>query len=188
MDIMNILLETKALLKGHFLLSSGLHSDTYVQCAQVLKYPNYAEEFGKEIANKVNVDVDIVVSPAMGGLIIGHEVASSLKVPFIFTERNDESTMVFRRNFNIEKGQKVLVVEDVITTGKSTKEVVKLIEEKGGIVVGTACIINRSNEVKINKKDPIYLLKVDAKTYTKEECPMCKKGSTPIKPGSRKKI
>lgn len=188
MDIMNVLLNTKALLKGHFLLSSGLHSDTYVQCAQVLKYPTYAEKFGKELANKINDDVEIVVSPAMGGIIIGHEVARALKVPFIFTERNEDSDMIFRRNFNIEKNQKVLIVEDVITTGKSTKEVVNLVEEKGGIVVNTACIINRSNGVKINDKEPIYLLKVDAKTYTKEECPMCKEGSTPIKPGSRKKV
>lgn len=186
MDIKQMLIETGALLEGHFKLSSGLHSDKYVQCAQLLKKPHYAQKCGEELAKLIDVDVDVVISPAMGGLFIGHETAKALNKDFLFTERNDENQMELRRNFKFNKGDKILIVEDVVTTGKSTKEVIRVIEELGGNVVALASIVNRTKQETLNGLKLNSLIKVDAITYEEKDCPMCKEGSEATKPGSRK--
>ena len=189
-EIIKIFEDTGALLEGHFLLSSGLHSSQYFQCAKVLQYPQYAEELGADIAEYFNdYDIDFVISPAMGGIIIGHEVARSLKTRFIFTERSKETDkMILRRGFDIDEGEKGLIVEDVLTTGRSVREVIKLLQRENARVVGTGFIVDRSNnQVKFGV--PKYaVLEMPVVTYRPEECPLCKKGIPISKPGSRKKI
>ncbi len=189
-EIIKIFTDTGALLEGHFLLSSGLHSSQYFQCARVLQYPQYAEELGEDIAEYFNdYDIDFVISPAMGGIIIGHEVARALKTRFIFTERSRETDeMTLRRGFDIEEGEKGLIVEDVLTTGRSVREVIKLLQRENVHLVGTGFIVDRSdNRTKFGV--PKYaVLKMPVVTYRPEECPLCKKGIPISKPGSRKKI
>lgn len=182
--LINILKETEALLEGHFLLSSGKHSDGYVQCAKLLMYPDKAEKAVELIVEKLNdIDFDIVLGPAMGGIIVSYELARQTGRPSIFVERED-GEMKLRRGFIIEKGQKVLIAEDVVTTGKSAFEAIKVVEEHGGEVVGIGCIVDRSNG---NINYPIYSgVKLNINTYEKEECPFCKKNIPVIKPGSRK--
>ena len=182
--LIDLLKETEALLEGHFLLSSGKHSDGYVQCAKLLMHPDKAEKAVAFIVEKIkDLDFDIVVGPAMGGVIVSYELARQTGKPSIFVERED-GEMTLRRGFSIEKGQKVLITEDVVTTGKSAYEAIKVVEDHGGVVVGIASIVNRSTD---EIKYPLYsAVKVDLKTYDKEDCPMCKAGSKPIKPGSRK--
>src|SRR5699024_2045750 len=144
--VIELLKETEALLEGHFLLSSGKHSNKYVQCAKLLQYPDKAEKAIKVIVGKLeNVGFDIVVGPAMGGIVVSYEIGRQTGKPSIFTERID-GEMVLRRGFKVEKGQKVLIGEDVITTGKSSLETIKAIEKLGGEVVGVASIVDRSNE------------------------------------------
>ena len=186
MKIETLLEKSEAILKGHFLLSSGLHSDTYIQCAKILQYPKYAELLGKKIAKRISFEVDVVVSPAIGGIIIGHEVAKALKVPFIFCERDEESKMRLRRNFKIENGQRVLIVEDVITTGKSTREVREVVESFEGKVAGYACIVERGREHELFNLISLY--RIFPKTYHHEDCPICKRRVPLVKPGSRKQI
>jgi orotate phosphoribosyltransferase len=183
--IMDMLKESDAILEGHFKLSSGKHSDKYIQCASVLKNPKNAEILGQEIAKKLPENIDLVVSPAMGGVIIGHEVAKALGVEFIFTERDENGEMILKRNFNIEKNAKVAIIEDVITTGKSTKEVIDLVEKNYGIINSLGCIVNRGNIEEIKDVGVKYLLSINPKIYTPEECPLCKNGIDIIKPGSR---
>ena len=183
MEIKTLLKKTGAILKGHFLLSSGLHSDTYIQCSKVLQYPKYAELLGKKLAKNIQFDVDIVVAPAMGGIIIGHEVARSLNKPFMFCERNKYGDMELRRSFEIVPHSKILIVEDVVTTGKSVREVANVVETLGGKVFGYACIVERSEDHSI--KDLISLYKIFPKTYDPQECPLCKNGVKLVKPGSR---
>lgn len=194
--VVEILKKTGALLEGHFILSSGLHSTNYVQCAKVFEYPEYGEEIGELIARKVldaGVKVDVVVGPALGGVIVAYEVGRKLKARAIFTERED-NIMKLRRGFEIREGENVLVVEDVVTTGKSTLEVVEVVESYGGQIVGFASVINRSgmenpfenlNE-KFKGKPYFYLVKFDFPTYKPENCPLCKSGIPAVKPGSRK--
>ncbi|HSH36249.1 orotate phosphoribosyltransferase [Schnuerera sp.] len=179
-----MLKETGALLEGHFLLSSGKHSDGYVQCAKLLMYPDKAEKAVKLIIEKLkDIDFDIVVGPAMGGIIVSYELARQMRKPGIFVEREDK-VMKFRRGFTIEKKQKVLIAEDVVTTGKSSYEAIKAVEEQGGEVIGIACIVDRSKE---DLKYPIYSgVQLNINTYEKEECPLCKANVPIIKPGSRK--
>ncbi|ABX30781.1 orotate phosphoribosyltransferase [Petrotoga mobilis SJ95] len=184
--VLKILQDTGAFLKGHFLLSSGLHSDTYIQCAKVLKYPEYSELLGKLIADKVASKIDYVVSPALGGIIIGYEVARALKVPFLFAERNEKGNMSLRRDQVINNNSKILIVEDVITTGKSTLEVAKLVESNGGYVTSFACIVNRSDKIVLENREIISLVKIQAATYSSENCPLCIQGLQLVKPGSRK--
>ncbi|TDX09628.1 MULTISPECIES: orotate phosphoribosyltransferase [Petrotoga] len=184
--VLEILKDTGAFLTGHFLLSSGLHSDTYIQCAKGLKYPEYAEFFGKLIAKKIKVKVDYVVSPALGGIIIGYEVARALKVPFLFTERDEKGNMSLRRDQVIINNSKILIVEDVITTGKSTLEVTKLVESSGGVVTSIACIVNRSSKKVLESREIISLVNIKAATYSLEKCPLCFQGLELVKPGSRK--
>ncbi len=184
-DVIGLFENNNALLGGHFKLSSGLHSGKYLQCALVLQHPAIAEKLAKAIAAKfAGTQVDLVVGPALGGVTIAYEVARALGVRGIFTER-DEGKVVLRRGFSIGSGEKVLIVEDVVTTGLSTKEVMGVVVSHGGVVVGVASIIDRS-DVK-----PDYgvkfesLAKVQVQTYKPEACPMCKEGCLALKPGSR---
>ena len=189
-EIIKIFRDTGALLEGHFLLSSGLHSSQYFQCARVLQYPQYAEELGADIAGYFNdYTIDFVISPAMGGIIIGHEAARALKARFIFTERSKETDeMILRRGFDIEEGENGLIVEDVLTTGRSVRELVNLLRKENARLVGTGFIVDRSsNRVKFGT--PKYaILEMPLVTYPPEDCPLCKKGIPISKPGSRKKI
>ncbi|MBU5485387.1 orotate phosphoribosyltransferase [Clostridium sp. MSJ-11] len=183
--IIQILKESEALLEGHFLLSSGRHSDKYCQCAKLLQYPDKAEEVLKTVSEQLrNVDFDLVVGPAMGGVVVAYELARQLKKPGIFSER-ENGVMTLRRGFEIKKGERIIISEDVITTGKSSLEVVKLIEELGGEVVGLCCIVDRRDEG-VEMPFPIYsAVKIHVKSYEKEECPLCKEGIPHVKPGSR---
>jgi len=184
--VLEILKDTGAFLKGHFLLSSGLHSDTYIQCAKVLQYPEYSEFFGKLIADKIKAKMDYVVSPALGGIIIGYEVARALNVPFLFAERDEKGNMSLRRGQTIHNNSKIVIVEDVITTGKSTLEVAKLIESNGGDIASFACIVNRSSKKVLESREILSLVNVKAATYSPENCPLCIQGLDLVKPGSRK--
>ncbi|MGM0640694.1 MAG: orotate phosphoribosyltransferase [Thermotogota bacterium] len=183
--IMDMLINSEAILEGHFKLSSGNHSDKYVQCASVLKNPKNAEILGQEIAKKLPNDIELVVSPAMGGVIIGHEVAKALGVDFIFTERHENGEMILKRNFDIEKNTKIAIIEDVITTGKSTREVIELVDKKDGIIKSLGCIVNRGEIEEIKDIGVEYLLKINPKIYKPEECPLCKENVEITKPGSR---
>ncbi|OEG71835.1 orotate phosphoribosyltransferase [Candidatus Endomicrobiellum trichonymphae] len=180
--------ENKALLNGHFKLSSGLHSDTYFQAALILQYPKEAARLAEELAKKIkenNIKVDVVVSPAMGGVIIGYEMGRALGVRAIFTERVD-GKVSFRRGFFIDEDEKVLVVEDVITTGLSTKEVIDSLKSAGAKTVAVVSIVDRSAG-KIDFGVPKFsLLSLEVRSFKEDECPMCKAGSSSVKPGSRK--
>ena len=185
MNVEQIFLDHGALLKGHFLLSSGLHSDRYLQCALVLAHPARAEEFGRALAGMIPAKPDLVVSPAMGGLIIGHEVARALGVRHCFTERVD-GTATLRRGFALKPGERALVVEDVVTTGKSTKEVFDLIRAAGAVVSGACSIVDRS-EGKASLDAPYAALwTVAVPAWTADACPACGAGTPVVKPGSRK--
>ena len=185
-EVIGIFEKYNALLSGHFKLSSGLHSAKYLQCALVLQDPELAEKLAIVIAEKVlGIDIDLVVGPALGGVTLAYEVARMLGVRGIFTER-DEGKMTLRRGFSIKPGEKVLVVEDVVTTGLSTKEVMDVVKAHGGVVVAVASIIDRSEVVPDYGVKFVSLAKVKVDTYKPEDCPLCKSGSVAIKPGSRK--
>ena len=174
--------------RGHFLLSSGLHSGDYLQCALFLAHPRRAERAGALLAASfadAGIAPDIVVAPAMGGLIIGHETARALEVPFLFTERAD-GDMVLRRGFGIAPGQRVVVVEDVVTTGKSTREVIAILKDLGADVIAVGSLVNRSGQPA--PFDPVpsrHLLAADFPTWPADECPLCREGVPIAKPGSR---
>ena len=174
--------------KGHFLLSSGLHSGDYLQCALYLAHPRRAARAGGLVADAVfdaQLDPQIIIAPAMGGLIIGHETARALDLPFLFTERS-EGTMVLRRGFGVAPGQRVVVIEDVVTTGRSTREVINILEGLGAAVIGVASMINRSGDSQPFAPLPSRsLLDVDFPTWTADECPLCRDGVPIAKPGSR---
>ena len=185
---LNILKKTNALLEGHFVLSSGLHSSKYIQCAKLLSYPVLAEKICKSLANKIKKkfkSVDLILAPAMGGVIIGYEIGKLLKKETIFCERVD-GKFTLRRGFHIKKGSKVLIIEDVITTGKSSLECVKLITKPGAKLVGFASIIDRStkNSLKI-KKNIISHMKIDVPTFKKNHLPESLKNTPITVPGSR---
>ncbi len=185
-EIYEIFKKSGALLEGHFLLTSGRHSNRYMQCAQVLKYPEYTEKLCKVIADAYrDSGVELVVGPAMGGIIVAYEVAKQLGVPNIFAER-ENGKMALRRNFSIEKGQKVLVVEDVVTTGGSVLEVINIVKEAGGEVVGAGVLVDRSNGTVDLGVQLAPVLSMEVVSYDAAECPMCKNGEgEPYKPGSR---
>ncbi|MDQ6785427.1 MAG: orotate phosphoribosyltransferase [Acidobacteriota bacterium] len=177
--------ETNALLEGHFILSSGLHSAKYLQCALALQYPKDAVKFGRAIAEQfVNEKIDTVASPAIGGLIIGFAVAQALNVRFVWTER-ENGTMTLRRGFTVKENERILVVEDVITTGGSTRECIEALETRGAKVTNAASIIDRSNGKADVGVPRIALASLDVPSYTPEACPMCKQGEVAVKPGSR---
>jgi len=184
MNVEELFLEHGALLKGHFLLSSGLHSDRYLQCALVLAQPNAAERLGRELASKAAEKPDLILSPAMGGLMIGHEVARALGVRHYFTERVD-GTVLLRRGFTLKPGEKVIVVEDVVTTGKSTKEVFEVIRAAGANVMRALSIIDRTDGALDFKAPYSALWKVTIPAWRPEACPPCRAGVPVVKPGSR---
>lgn len=175
-----------AFLEGHFQLSSGLHSPRYLQCALYLAEPARAEAAGRQLAARLKAcAAKLVVAPALGGVVIGHEVARALAVPFLFTERA-EGVMALRRGFAIDAGARVLVVEDVITTGRSTREVIELVKERGGVVTGVGAIVNRSGQENPFAPLPFTtLLTVSIPTYQPASCPLCGQGVPVVKPGSR---
>ncbi len=185
-EIIEIFEKTNALLKGHFLLTSGKHSDTYFQCAKVLQYPHYTKKIINELSEFLStLEFESVIAPAMGGLIVGYETARQTRKRFIFTER-ENNEMKLRRGFTINKGERFLVCEDVVTTGGSVKEVINIIEQNGGIVAGVISIVDRSNG-KVDFGYPFKsVLQLDVVTYEPENCPMCKAGLEIVKPGSRK--
>ena len=181
-----VLRKTDALLEGHFVLSSGLHSPQYVQCAKLLSKPTHAKKFISSLATKIKRNIksfDIILSPAMGGVIIGYEIGRLLKKETIFCERVDKKFKL-RRGFNIKKKAKVLIVEDVITTGKSSLECVRLIKKFGGKFVGIACLIDRSKNLKMSKKI-ISQVKLDIPVYKRNKLPTSLKNIQITKPGSR---
>lgn len=174
-----------ALRRGHFLLSSGLHSPAYVQCALLLESPARAAEAGESIADGLRtLAPDSVLAPALGGVIIGHEVARALGVPFRFAERAGER-LALRRGFELAPGERVVIIEDVVTTGKSTLETAALAEAAGAIVVGIGSIIDRSGGRHGFSVPFAALLPLDLPTYREDDCPLCRDGSPAIKPGSR---
>ena len=185
---LNILRKTNALLEGHFVLSSGLHSPKYIQCAKLLSYPHLAKDICKSLANKIKKNfkqIDLILAPAMGGVVIGYEIGRLLKKETIFCERV-EGKFKLRRGFSIKKGSKVLIIEDVITTGKSSLECVKLIHKSKAKLLGFASIIDRSskNSLKIKSKIVSHL-KIDAPTFKKDQLPDDLKKIKITKPGSR---
>lgn len=185
LDLRALLEKTGALLSGHFRLSSGLHSPNYVQCAKLLEHPADARAIGEALAARLDRNgIDRVVAPALGGVIIGYTVAEALGVPFVFTERKD-GAMTLRRGFTIAPGERIVVVEDVVTTGKSTRETTGVIEGAGGKVVAYASILNRSGNA--NPFDRTYesLLALSLETYEEGACPSCAAGTALDAPGSR---
>ncbi len=184
-DVLRRLRETEALLEGHFLLTSGLHSEGYVQCAKVLQYPQHAEVMGTGIAERVrDLSIDVVMSPAIGGIVLGQEVARALGVRAIFGER-EQGQMTLRRGFHLEPGERVIVVEDVTTTGGSVREVIELAQARGGNLVATAAILDRSNGAATFPAPFPALATLNIQTYAADACPLCQQGSQPVKPGSR---
>ncbi|MEQ1646922.1 MAG: orotate phosphoribosyltransferase [Pyrinomonadaceae bacterium] len=185
MDILEKFRETNALLEGHFILSSGLHSPKYLQCALALQRPEDAAEFGRGIAEQyTGQEFDTVASPAIGGLVIGFAVAQALGVRFLWTERQN-GEMTLRRGFTLAPDERILVVEDVITTGGSTRECIAALEANGGNVVAAASIIDRSNGAADVGVPRISLVEMDVPSYSPDDCPMCAGGIPAVKPGSR---
>jgi orotate phosphoribosyltransferase len=183
--ILKIFEETKLMQKGHFLLTSGRHSDTYMQCARLFEYPEYSEMMAKDIADAFKDDkIDLVIGPAMGGIILSYEVSRQLGVRNVFAERVD-GKMMLRRGFEIMQGQKILVVEDVVTTGGSVDEVIELLKEIGAEVAGVGLVVDRSNG-KVDfgyKMHAVYSTEVIS--YEANECPICRTDMPLVKPGSR---
>ena len=177
--------KTGALMRGHFRLTSGLHSEIYLQSALVLQYPEYAAMLGADLAAPFKgARVSTVLAPAIGGILVAHEVARALGVRALFTER-ENGVMRLRRGFTLSPGERCLVVEDVITTGGSTHEVVQCVEEHGGVVVGVGSLIDRSGGTAAFTVKRVALATLTAATYQPDACPLCQSGSVAIKPGSR---
>ena len=186
-ESLKILKETDALIEGHFILSSGLHSSKYVQCAQLMSKPHQAIKICESLANKIKTEFktfDLILSPAMGGIIVGYELGKILNKQTIFSERVN-GVLKLRRNFRIKKGIKVLIVEDVITTGKSSLECLKLVKANNADIVGFACIIDRSNGKSEIKDKIISQVEINIPTYKKEDLPKELKSIEAVKPGSR---
>ena len=186
-ELLDIFRRHSALLEGHFILSSGLHSDRYVQCAQVLQHPRVAEQLCSQLADRLrHLKPSVVAAPALGGVLVAHEVARALGVRAIFTERQ-EGAMTLRRGFSLEPGEPTLVVEDVITTGLSTRETIQCIEQAGGNVVGAGSLIDRSGGTTDLGMTKASLINLKIQNYNPAECPLCKAGIPAVKPGSRVK-
>ncbi|MEG6522161.1 orotate phosphoribosyltransferase [Desulfotomaculum sp. 1211_IL3151] len=184
-EIIEIFTKTGAMLTGHFLLTSGKHSNRYFQCAQVLQHPQYTQVLCQALAESFkNQAVQTVIGPAMGGILVSYEVARALGVRSLFTERVN-GKMSLRRNFSIQPGERVLVVEDVITTGGSVAEVIDVVKGMGGEVVGVGVLVDRSNVRANLGVRTEALLTVAVETYEPESCPLCAAGTPAVKPGSR---
>jgi orotate phosphoribosyltransferase len=186
-ELLDIFRKHSALLEGHFILSSGLHSDRYVQCALVLQHPVVAEQLCETLAMQLrHLKPSVVAAPALGGVLVAHEVARALGVRSIFTERQD-GAMTLRRGFSLEPGEPTLVVEDVITTGLSTRETIQCIEQAGGKVVGAGSLIDRSGGTADLGLPKASLINLKIQNYHPADCPLCKAGTPAVKPGSRTK-
>lgn len=188
--VLDIFQQTGAYLTGHFRLTSGLHSPNYLQSAIVLQYPQHAETLGRALASRLfelagGKKIDLVISPALGGLIIGHEVARSMGVRFLFTERDPDRKMSLRRGFTLNPGDRVLVVEDVITTGGSTKEVIEIVRAAGAVAVAAGSIIDRSGGAVDLGIPRAALETLHVVAHEPDNCPMCRAGEPVVKPGSR---
>ena len=184
-ELLDLFRTSSALLEGHFRLTSGLHSSGYLQCALVLQYPPHAETLGRAIADRMREHrATVVLSPALGGLVIGHEVGRALGVRAIFAERQD-GALSLRRGFVIGEADRVLVVEDVLTTGGSTRETMQVAKTAGGQVVGAATIVNRGGSVPTFDVPFASLLDIALPTYEPDQCPLCAQGLPVVKPGSR---
>ena len=185
-EVMELLRATGALWEGHFLLSSGLHSSRYIQCARLLQYPWHAEAVGRALAELVQgFCADVVVGPALGGIIVAHELARALGVRALFAEREGEK-LVLRRGFAIASGERVVIAEDVVTTGGSTLETAAVVAAHGGRVVAAASIVDRRGPAAQNLPFPLFsLVRLEIETYAPEACPLCQAGLPLRKPGSR---
>ncbi len=181
------LIKTGALLKGHFVLSSGKHSSGYVQCAKLLQYPDLCVKYAKILAGFYkNSGITSVLGPALGGVVLGYEIARQAGVRSIFTERDGGGVMLLRRGFEIEPGEKILIAEDVITTGKSTSEVIEVVYSHGGLLGGVCCLINRSGggfDPGVSVKS---VLSMELNLYEAADCPLCRENVPSHKPGSRR--
>ncbi|NLV32283.1 MAG: orotate phosphoribosyltransferase [Acidobacteria bacterium] len=186
-EVLNMFKQSGALLEGHFLLTSGLHSDRYLQCALVLERPEQAAALGAALAGRlreIGEPPDCVIAPALGGILVAHEVARAAGVRALFAERQD-GALTLRRGFGIRPGEKAFVVEDVVTTGGSTRETMAVVTRAGGVVVAAGSLIDRSGGKTDLGVPRTALAVLDIPTYAAEECPLCKAGSRAIKPGSR---
>jgi orotate phosphoribosyltransferase len=185
-EILKLLEQVGAIRQGHFELSSGRHSGTYIQCALVLAHPQHAEELGHALADAFkDHSIGCVVSPALGGIIVGYEVARALGVRSLFVERDRSGQMALRRGFELKPGERVLVIEDVWTTGGSTREAIGVVEQEGGLAVAAGALIDRSGgrlELNIPAR---ALLEMDVPSYEPDDCPLCRAGGLPTRPGSR---
>lgn len=178
--------KTGALLDGHFQLTSGLHSSSYLQCARVLQYPEHAATIGRALAREFAAErIDVVVAPAIGGIIVAHDTARAVGCRALFTER-ESGVMMLRRGFELNPGERVLVVEDVVTTGGSTRETIDAVTAAGGNVIGAGSIVDRSNGAVDVGVRRVSLLTLDVPAYEPSDCPLCEQGLSVVKPGSRK--
>jgi len=187
-DLLKLFEETQALLNGHFELRSGLHSNRFFQCALLLQYPRIAGQVCEALVEKMKtvlgkLEVDTVIAPALGGISVGHEVARTLGVRFIFAEKNAEKALVMRR-FKIEKGERFLVAEDVITRGGRVQETIDIVEQHGGVVKAVGVLVNRSGGKAKFNYPTVSLLDIEPVTWEPAECPLCKQGLPLIHPGS----
>ena len=192
-DIIPLLKESGAMLEGHFLLSSGRHSDRYFQCARLLQFPDKAEAALKETAERIKADIaagklaiDAVVGPAMGGIIVAYELGRQLGLPAFFTERDDQGIMTLRRGFEVRTGTRILIAEDAVTTGKSSGECAAALESRGAVITALACVVDRRQSGS-DVPWPVYAAaRVDAGNWEAADCDLCKRGIPAVKPGSRK--
>src|ERR1700675_1425718 len=185
-EILKLLEQVGAIRQGHFELSSGRHSGTYIQCALVLAHPQHAEQLGHALADVFkDHSVACVVSPALGGIIVGYEVARALGVRSLFVERDRSGQMALRRGFELKPGERVLVIEDVWTTGGSTREAIGVVEQEGGLAVAAGALIDRSGGPLELNIPASALLEMDVPSYEPDDCPLCRAGGIAIRPGSR---
>ncbi len=184
-EIIAVFKEKEVMLEGHFLLTSGRHSDKYMQCAKLFQYADVSERICRQLAEQFSdIEIDLVAGPAIGGIIMAYEMGRQLNVKNVFAER-ENGKMTFRRGFSIPEGARVLVTEDVVTTGGSVKEVMELIRSLGGVVAGVGSVVDRSNG-SVDFGVPFRaVLSMEVVSYAPEECPLCKEGTPAIKPGSR---
>ncbi len=185
-EVLNLLEQAEGVLHGHFCLTSGLHSDIYFQCAKLYQYPEITSELGKRLAEKLSdIEFDTIVAPAIGAVIIGYETAKNAKKRNLFVERKD-GVMQLRRGYTLKKGEKVVIIEDVITTARTIKETMEAIKEYEPEVVAVGCIVDRTKgKTEYNIKS---LLQIDPVVYDPNDCPLCKEGIELVKPGSRTEV